>query len=64
MAVAMAKATIPSAKTKDDLNRSFAPRGIKPYKYDKNQIMDSDRFKNTYTLQQSFGYEAVNLNKS
>lgn len=64
MAIAMAKAVIPAAKTRDQLNQSFAPKGIKPYKYDRNQIVITDRFKNTSTLSQSFRYEAVNPNKT
>ena len=64
MAVAMAKATIPNARTKDDLKASFAPKGIQPYKYDRNQVTGTDRFKNAHTLYQSFRYDAVNPNKN
>jgi hypothetical protein len=46
------------------LKASFAPKGIQPYKYDRNQVSGTDRFKNAYTLYQSFGYDAVNENKT
>ena len=60
----MAKATSPNPRTRDDLKASFAPKGIQPYKYDRNQVAGTDRFKNAQALYQSFRYEAVNPNKT